>query len=245
MIDIHSHLIHGVDDGPSRIEESVRMVEEAERLGIQLIIATPHYQENIYNMEMVEENYQELLCRTKNYDVVIKIGYEVFVDPYNMPMSLTTTKGKKSLSLNRTEHVLFEFPFNAKPNYCLDAIRNLQLENIVPVIAHPERNRNFLNNISDLILFIKSGCLIQLDTASIAGLYGIRVKEFAKRLVKMNLADIIASNAHDASDYSRWYFEAYKNVIKWSGQENAYKLFCQNAKNMTDDAEESIFKVIG
>lgn len=241
MIDLHSHIIHGVDDGPSSIEQSIKMVAEAEKLGIQLIVATPHYHENIFDAEKVEENFQELLYKTSDFDVAIKIGFEVFLNPFQPVL----TKVKKRFTLARTEYMLFEFPLNASPIHCLDIIKKLKAEKIVPIIAHPERNRNFLNNFSTLVSLIKAGCLIQVDAASIAGIYGKKVKEFSKKLIKLNFADLVASNAHYASDYSEWYMEAYKNVIQWAGQDSAYKLFAQNAKNMLEGIEENIYKVIG
>ena len=142
--------------------------------------------------------------------------------------------------------MLVEFPFNARPAYCLEILKRLKLESIIPVIAHPERNRNFLNCLGVLVAFVKTGCLIQIDAASIAGVYGLKIKEFAKRLIRLNLADLVASNAHCANDYSNWYMEAYKNVIQWSGQENANRLFIQNAKKIIDSSDESHYKnVIG
>lgn len=241
MIDIHCHIIHGVDDGPSTIEQSLRMVEEAEKLGISVIIATPHFHQDVYEVEWVKENYQELLFKARDYEVAIKIGYEVFVNPFN-PV-IPGNSGR--LTLGKTKQMLFEFPFSGKLAYCFEAINRLKLENIIPVIAHPERNRNFLNNFKGLVSFIKAGCMIQVDAASIAGIYGMRIKEFAKHLIKMNYVDMVASNAHYADDYSNWYMEAYYNVIHWAGQHYAHKLFYKNAKNMLDGLVEKSYRVIG
>ena len=244
MIDVHSHIIHGVDDGPSNIEQSIRMVREAEKLGISTIIATPHYQENVYEAERVEENYQELLFRTSDYGVTVKLGYEVFVNPFEQ----NPLKNMKRLTLGRTKHVLLEFPFNAKPLLCIEAAKKLQNEGLIPIIAHPERNRNFLNKLSDLVSFVKMGCLIQIDAGSITGVYGNRIKHYAKRLVELNFADLVASNAHFSSDYTEWYIEAFKNVTDWSGNEYAHRLFTQNARgimqNVQETVQESIYKVI-
>jgi protein-tyrosine phosphatase len=241
MIDVHCHIIHGVDDGPSTIEQSLRMVEEAEKLGIRVIIATPHYQEDVFELERVEENYQELLLKSRDYGVAIKMGYEVFLNPFNPVFA----KNSKRLTLNRTGRMLFEFPFDSKPAYCFEAINRLQLQNIVPIIAHPERNRNFLNNFGELVNFIKAGCLIQVDAASIAGVYGMRVKEFTKHLIKMNFVDMVASNAHYANDYTNWYMEAYKNVAQWADQYYTHRLFYLNAKNMLDGTEKKLHNIIG
>lgn len=235
MIDLHSHIIFGVDDGSSSIEQSIKMIEEAEKQGIRIIIATPHYHEAIFEHKRLEENYQELMFKAQQYDVAIKIGYEVFVDPFN-PSAM---KGKKRLCLNRSGRILIEFPFNVKPANCLEAIRRLQLGNYIPVIAHPERNRSFLNCFGDLVTLIKAGCMIQIDAASIAGVYGIRVKEFAKKLIQMNFADVVASNVHHPGDYTKWYMKAYNNVANWAGQESAIRLFYLNARVMLEGTDDN------
>lgn len=242
MIDTHCHIICGVDDGPSKMEQSLQMVREAEKLGIRLLIATPHYHESIFELDQVEENYQELLYQAQQYHVAIKMGYEVFVNPSN-PVIL---RSKKRLSLNRTGRLLMEFPCNAKPAQCLEAIKKLCQENITPVIAHPERNRNFLNHLNEMVKFVKAGCLIQVETASIVGVYGTRIREYTKRMIRMNLVDLVASNAHCAKDYADWYMAAYHNVIQWAGQETASKLFFQNAMSILDNIEDTAYKnVIG
>jgi len=168
------------------------------------------------------------------------MGYEVFLNP----LDSNFIKSKKKLTLARTGYVLFEFPFNVDPYICLEPLRKIQLENIVPIIAHLERSRNFLNNLSNVVGFIKAGCLIQVDAGSIAGAYGKRVKNFAKELVKFNFVDMVASNAHYSNDYCDWYMEAYKNVIKWSGQQYAHKLFYQNAKKILEGSKEGFYKII-
>jgi protein-tyrosine phosphatase len=238
MIDIHSHIIHGVDDGPTNIEQSINMVAEAEKLGIREIIATPHYHEAIFELERVEENFQELLERTQNYDVNISLGCELFLSTVNTFNSRIRNRTKKS----RTGRLMIEFPYNANYSDCIHIVGKLKQENITPILAHPERNRNFHHEYGGLIVLAKAGCLIQVDAASIVGTYGIRVKEFAKSLIQMNIADLVASNAHCPSDYSQWYMAAYNNVIQWAGQERASMMFSQNAKSLIEIAQKSAFR---
>ncbi len=230
MIDIHSHIIHGVDDGPSNITESLKMIKEAERLGISLVVASPHYQESVFSLDRVEENFQELIYKARDYDVKINLWYEVFANPD----SHSLMKNRKKLSLNKTKNILFEFPFNAQPQKCVEMVLKFRMQKITPVIAHIERNRAFINKIEYFVAFIKAGCLIQADAASIAGVYGSRIKEFSKKLVQMKFVDMVASNAHSASDYANWYSEAYKNVTNWVGKEDAGSLFHTNAKNILE-----------
>jgi protein-tyrosine phosphatase len=230
MIDIHSHIIFGVDDGPSTMAQSINMIKEAERLGIGQIVASPHYQETIFDLKCVEENYQELLYRARDYDVTISMGYEVFLNPE----SQTLIKNQKKLSMSKSGIILFEFPFNADPQKCIEMVANFKLQKITPVIAHIERNRVFINKYEYFVAFIKAGCYIQLDAASVIGVYGSKIKEFSKKLVKMNLIDVVASNAHCSNDYANWYMQAYTNVSQWVGREAAKQLFHDNAKSILE-----------
>ncbi len=230
MIDIHSHIIHGVDDGPSTITQSLNMVKEAERLGISVIVASPHYHETVFDLERLEENYQELLYRSGDYEVAINLGYEVFADPHNRLL----LKNRKKLGLSKSGIILFEFPFNASPQKCVEMIYRFRLQKIIPVIAHAERNRVFLNKFEYFVAFIKAGCYIQVDAASIAGVYGSRIKDFSRRLLRMKFVDMVASNAHCADDYANWYTEAYNNVSQWVGKEEAGMLFHDNAKSLLE-----------
>ncbi|MHB8062190.1 MAG: tyrosine-protein phosphatase [Ruminiclostridium sp.] len=242
MIDIHSHIIFGVDDGPSTITQSLNMIKEAERLGIGLIVASPHYHETVYDLERVEENYQELLYRASDYDVTINMGYEVFVNPNNQAL----IKNRKKLSMSRSGLILFEFPFNANPQECIEMVCKIRLQKIIPVIAHIERNRVFLNRIEYFVAFIKAGCYIQIDAASIVGVYGSRIKEFSKKLIQLKFVDMVASNAHCAADYLNWYAKAYNNVSQWVGKEAASMLFHDNAKNILEsgNSDDLVYKNI-
>ena len=231
MIDVHSHIIFGVDDGPSCIEQSLDMIKAADRIGINFIMATPHFQEQIFDLNRVEENYHELLFRARDYDVVLNLAYEIFLDP----SYIVQFNNRRLFSPNKSGFILLEFPFGIKPHKCIESIYKMDLQNITPVIAHIERNRSFMKDIRFVETLIRAGCYIQLDAASIIGVYGSRVKEFAKKLIKLRYVDMIASNAHCAEDYSNWYLEAYRKVAHWVGKVEAGMLFNYNAKGIIED----------
>jgi protein-tyrosine phosphatase len=151
---------------------------------------------------------------------------------------------KKLLSLNNSGYLLLELPFDSIPIYIHEVIFQLQRLHITVVIAHPERNRNFLKNFDLLLGLVERGCLIQLDVASIVGVYGRNVKEFAKKLIKLKLVNFIASNAHNAKDYGNWYKKAYKVVNKWAGDEYTDKLFNRNANEIVKNVKESVYKIL-
>jgi protein-tyrosine phosphatase len=243
MIDIHSHIIFGVDDGPSTIEESLKMVSEAVNAGIKIIISTPHFQKEVFENDKIVENYNMLVNRASDFDISILLGYEVLI-------SLSLAKmlaDSKPLTLNNSGYLLLELPFDSIPIYIYEVIFQLQLLGVTVVIAHPERNMNLINNFDSLLGLVERGCLIQLDAASIVGIYGRHVKGFTKKLIKLKLVHFIASDAHSAKDYANWYLKAYKKVNKWVGEDYADKLFTRNASAIVqNDFEKArVYEAIG
>lgn len=233
MIDIHSHIVFGVDDGPSTIDDSVEMVYQAERAGIKVIIATPHFNENLFETGKVAENYCELLLRTVDYDVTIKLGYEVLLNPYIIDI----LDNDDFFTLDNSRFMLIEFPFSLIPINSHEIIYELQLKDVIPIIAHPERCTSFVRCFDDFMDFIEAGCMVQLDAASIMGVYGKKTRHFAKKLIMDNVVDFVASDAHRASNYTDWYVEAYKKVIRWTSRENADRLFTGNAQMIIKNEE--------
>ncbi|OPZ94026.1 MAG: Tyrosine-protein phosphatase YwqE [Firmicutes bacterium ADurb.Bin419] len=223
MIDIHCHIIFGVDDGPSTIKDSVRMVLEAEKLGVKTIVTTPHFHKDIYNSDKVLENFYKIKSRIRDFGVELLLGYEVF-----LISSLNDVISKKDkYTLNKTKYLLFELPFDIMPINSNDLLLRLHAEGIVPIIAHPERNIYFVRNTQKFMDFIETGCLVQLDAASLVGVYGSKVQRFAKKLIDLNLVQFVASDAHKPEDYNL-YHKAYDIVKNWAGKEYSDKIFNYN-----------------
>jgi protein-tyrosine phosphatase len=228
LIDIHSHIVFNVDDGPSSIEESLQMVFEAKRIGVQAIAATPHFNEELYNIYDKDDNFEELKNRVKENGVKLFPGYEVFMTEHTPD----DVEHKSGLTLNHSRYFLFELPFDHAPEYIRKVISWLNYNNYTPVLAHPERYRYFINDFNLFISVIGFGCLVQADAASIVGIYGNNVKRFAKKIIEMDLVHCVASNAHCADDYMKWYLPAYTQVEKWTNQKTAGRLFYDNPKNI-------------
>lgn len=223
MIDIHSHIIYGLDDGPDTLEESVRMICEAEEMGVKVIIATPHLRNSEDDIANIVERYEELNQRIIGYDVTLVPGYEVILSPNIRDVVLN-----KGLTLGMSRYLLVELPFNSIPFYIDEAIYGLQLEGIIPILSHPERNIGFQKRFDALESLAARGCFLQVDAGSIVGAYGRTVKEFVKKLIRLNMVHFIASDARCAQDYTNWYLKAYHKVIKWAGREYAEMLFYKN-----------------
>ncbi|HEY9059408.1 MAG TPA: CpsB/CapC family capsule biosynthesis tyrosine phosphatase [Pseudobacteroides sp.] len=237
MIDIHSHIIFSVDDGPSTVKESMRMILEAEKIGIKTIIATPHYNKKYFDIKNAERNFQELVVRMKNCDIELKMGYEVFVDSILSDCIVN----KKMFTLNASNYLLFELPFDIYPNNTIDIILKMHLNDIIPIIAHPERYVYFLRNFDMFINLIEAGCMVQLDAGSIIGYHGRRVKAFCKKVLKLGLAHFIASDAHSSEDYISLFLPSYHKVIRWVGTDYADALYRKNQELLLrNETEQNI-----
>ncbi|KYH34271.1 tyrosine-protein phosphatase YwqE [Clostridium tepidiprofundi DSM 19306] len=196
MIDMHCHIIPGIDDGPKDIETSIEMLRIAERVGIKTIIATPHFYRNFYEIE-----YEEVIKRTiemnnivhgKGINIKILPGQEVFLDKHTVDLYEEGIIG----GLNNSRYLLVELPFDKPPKYVLDIIYEFRIRNVVPVIAHPERYSYVIKKPSILNDFIEEGCLFQINAGSLLGKFGKNVYKTAKLLVNNEICDVIGSDAH-------------------------------------------------
>ena len=240
MIDIHSHIIYGTDDGAPTIEETEKMIRKARDHGVTTIIATPHYQENIFTLEGVQNRFPVISKKAKEYGIDMKLGCEVYINPFIDRLVLEN----KFLLLNQADYILLELPYESIPLYTYDIIYKLQLQRISIIIAHPERNLNLITDFTQFSNILKRGCMMQVEAGSIVGAYGATVEEFAKKLIKLRMVHFVASDAHCAKDYDDWYLKAYKRVHRWVGSEYTDKLFTSNPQLILDNDRSSIYSMI-
>lgn len=233
MIDIHSHLLYEIDDGPSKIEDSERMLSEAEKIGINHIICTAHYHENLFQPDEIMDRIHTLSVVAGNLDIRLYPGYEVFIDSVNE----SNLHKVVSLTLAGSRFMLVEFPLNKLSDGGLEMLSLLRKRGIVPIIAHPERCKVFYEDFTALEGLFKSGCLMQVDAASIIGVYGKLVKRFSLELIKKGMVHFVASNAHFPEDYSARYEKAYDAVNRLKGEWYAYMVFNSNPKRVLENSE--------
>jgi protein-tyrosine phosphatase len=226
MIDIHSHIIFGVDDGAKNREETEAMLMAAKSAGICEIIATPHFRGDTPDNDYLSENYQLASRVAEKYGISLILGHEVMINPL-LPQMIA--EGKK-LTLNNSRFLLIEFPFLHLPHFTVEVLYKLKLIGIIPIIAHPERYEYFIRNYQLFCDFCETGYMMQIDAASIIGYYGRRVKRFIKKALIENRISFIASDAHSKKGYSEWYPDACNKVEKWIGIDKANQLLNENAK---------------
>lgn len=196
MLDIHSHILYGVDDGPSNLETSLEMLKIAAEDGTKIIAATPHFYRGYYDNDArsILERVEELKMIAKDNDIDIEIipGQEVYMDK----RTIKEYKNGSILTLNNTKYILVETDMTNMPKETLDIIYELRILGLTPILAHPERY-GYINEKPTLINdFIKEGCLFQITAGSILGLFGKKVQKTSELFIEHGLCNFIASDAH-------------------------------------------------
>lgn len=236
MIDIHNHIIQGVDDGSKNIDMSLDMARIYLKNGIKEVIATPHYIEKDSlsldrNKKALEILRQAL--KDNDLDLQVYLGNEVYI---SMDI-LKDIKEKRVATLNKSRYVLIEFPMNDIPIYTDSVIYDLLLNGYVPIIAHPERYLKVQENPNILFELIKKGALAQLNLPSLEGFYGKKVKETAKILLENKMIHFVGTDAHTNRKRSPEVREAL-NLLKDMVSASHYKALTEgNAKNIIEDIE--------
>ena len=196
-IDIHSHILYGIDDGSKSLEESINIIKEHINMGFTDIAVTPHYienskyQSNNEEKEILLENIKKELKKQK-LKINLHIGNEVFINN-NIEELL---KNKEISTINKSKYLLIEFPMNEKPKDINNIIYELKIKGIIPIIAHPERYDYVEKNPNIVQEWIEEGALLQSNYGSIIGIYGKGPKKTIKKLLKKNLIDVIATDIH-------------------------------------------------
>ncbi|MCY9017904.1 tyrosine protein phosphatase [Priestia megaterium] len=230
MIDLHCHILPGIDDGASNDELSLKMAREAVLEGIHTIVATPHHQNGRYFNEKKDiiQYVQELNESLKREQIPITIlpGQEIrlygeILDDY---------QEEKILTLNDTGKYLFiEFPSSQVPHYAERLLFDIQSKGMIPIIVHPERNSRLLEEPDLLYKFVTNGALAQVTAASVTGHFGKKIKRFSHQLIQSNLVHFVSSDAHNLEGRSFYMREALEVIESEHGQDTVYT-FLENAQ---------------
>ena len=241
MIDIHCHILPNIDDGAQTLENSLEMAKTAVNEGIATIIATPHHKNNQYMNEKssILEKVSDLNAVLKQENIPLNIlpGQEVRI--YGEVLE-DYTKGE-ILTLNHTKYLFIEFPSSSVPRYAERLLYELQTEGIIPIIVHPERNKELQEKPDLLYKFVKNGAMTQVTDSSVVGYFGKNVKKFSEQLIEHNLTHFIASDAHNIHNRSFKMVEALDMIEEKFGVDYIY-LFKENAELLV--ADNNILKEI-
>ena len=195
LVDIHSHLLPGIDDGAPTMDHTIGMLRKFEELGYRKLILTPHIMSGVYNNtpEIILKKLEEV--RAVSADLGLKLILEASAE-YFFDETLVERIRTKDLLPFSGNHVLFEFSFRNQPFQVEELIFQLQSAGYQPVLAHFERYIYFHPSIEVAKSLRERGCFIQVNLNSFTGHYGPEVKSQAIKLLKAGVIDILGSDCH-------------------------------------------------
>ncbi len=235
MIDLHSHILPGVDDGPKDMETSIRIAKIYEENGFEKVVATSHYFGEgkglqVQDIESVKYELEDMLDR-EGIDLKIYMGNELYLSPD----ILESIKSGKALTMAGSRYVLVEMPANEVPDYTEDILFELQIKGYIPIIAHPERNRAIVDNPNILYSIIEKGSMAQLNLHSLVGMYGKDVMYTAGVLLKHDLIHFVGTDSHSDKRRSPRVKSSLKLLETKLGKERYFKLVYQNPEMVLQD----------
>lgn len=234
MIDLHSHILQGIDDGASTLEDSMEMARLAVKDGIQQLAATPHHNNGRYSNESnsVRQAVDSLNQELSRHNIPLKVlpGQEIRIND----QFWEEWEAGNLLTLNDSRYMLIELPSQHVPRDIWDIIHEMKIKDIVPIIAHPERNAELANDMDILMELVQAGAFSQVTTHSLNGLFGSRIRQIAMRMCQRQLVHIIASDAHNADQRPFGLSEAYTLIQRKLGDSHV-QYYKNNAKAIFDN----------
>lgn len=198
MIDLHCHLLPGVDDGSKSLDASLRLAQEAVENGITHALLTPHHMNGVF----MNHRPDVIVQTAKFQDELTKQGIELTVFPgqevrINGDLLMALDENDILFADESGRYLMLEFPDDDVPAYTTDMIYRLQLREIIPVIVHPERNTKIMKHPDILFKLLEKGCLSQITASSYVGTFGEKVEIFSRQLIESGQGYLFASDAHD------------------------------------------------
>lgn len=246
MIDLHCHILPGIDDGAKTIEDSLDMARMAVKQGITHILCTPHHNNGKYDNSASKviscvAALQEEFDR-RNIPLMLFEGQEVRIGGTLLEQIATNDILFADLD-NR--YILIEFPTNEIPAYAQQLFLKLLEGGHIPIIVHPERNSKFIEEPNRLLPFLDMGVLTQLTAPSYIGVFGNKIEKTAKQMVAHNMVYMMASDAHNVGRRGFFMQKAYAAIAKDMGA-SYVEAMQQMAKDILngDDIQKPDFREI-
>lgn len=222
MIDLHCHILPGIDDGPVDIQTSIEMAGIAAEDGIEIIVATPHIKDTLHSKDKLHELVKQLNIHLERQNIPLKVllGGDVFALQH--PTLL------KDYTINNSRYILIEFPYNYLPGNSKEILFSLAMQGLHPIVTHPERNLAFIEKPELLLDMLYGDVLVQITAGSLTGQFGQEEQACASYFLQKGAVHFIATDAH-STDFRRPVLsDGLKYAAKIIGEERAKKLVCDN-----------------
>ena len=229
FVDIHCHIMPGVDDGARSEEMALAMIRIAVAEGAEHIILTPHHKPGYHNVSAAgivsRTKALQALCDAEEIKVALHTGCELYYYSEALPM----IEERAIAPLAGSQYLLCEFYPTDPFAQIRSAVYDLLGTGVKPVIAHVERYAEVVQDIDRVRELIDMGAFIQVNAATITGRYGRGLKSFAKRLLREELVDFVATDAHNTEGRAPHLTEAHRYVAAKYGAAYAKEIFYENA----------------
>ena len=228
MIDMHTHILFGVDDGAKTIEDSLALIKDEINKGVSHIILTPHYKKR--GTPDISNNFKILTeaVETEKLNVELLLGNEVYLD-----LNYYETLWKDSFNtLAGSDYILIEFSLIDVPANIPEICYEAGLKGYIPIIAHVERYDILYNNLNLIKNILNEGAHFQVNASSVINKEDKESHKFVNYLLKNELVSFVASDVHNLSSRAFYLDEAYKAVRKTCGDAYADKIFKTNQNNI-------------
>lgn len=193
--DMHSHILPGIDDGAPNMEVSLALAKKFVELGFKKLIATPHVMADYYRN--TSDVIQQTLDTLKEAIQANQIPLEISASAeYYLDETFINKLNKKQVISFGNNYLLFELSYMNMPSNLLEVIYEIQARGFYPVLAHPERYSYYYDKLENYLQLKERGCLLQLNTISLTGYYGNKVKKTAEELVNNHAIDFLGSDIH-------------------------------------------------
>ena len=231
MVDIHSHILPGIDDGSHTEEESLKMLTIAADSGTTDIVASPH--------SNAEFPFRPDLVRNKIADLQAAMGARIRIhngcDFHLSYDNIQDALGNPAkYTINNKCYLLVEFSDASIFQRTIDIFGKLLNAGMIPIITHPERNGLLQKRLDDIQQWVRDGCLVQVTAQSFLGTFGRNAKQYADTLLEKNLVHFVASDAHDCEHRPPRLDDSYEYVSRKEGEECADRLFKEYPQRVID-----------
>jgi len=221
FIDLHSHVLYGMDDGARSLDESVAMLTRARDSGTTDIVATPHANTRYrFQPAVIEQRRQELAGRVAG--IAVHRGCDFHLQVNNIEDALADPQ---KYTIDGNGYLLVEFPEMSLFPAADDILGELLNGGMRPIVTHPERNRHLQRHPEVLARWIDQGCAVQVTAASCVGLFGSRAQSAAFELIERHCVQVIASDAHDDEVRTSDLRPAYAALVHAFGEARIRPLF--------------------
>ncbi|MBF0308914.1 MAG: capsular biosynthesis protein [Magnetococcales bacterium] len=219
-IDIHCHLLPGLDDGAATLDETLHMARMAVADGIGHIVATPHFTPGIYvhSGETVQKAASSLrdILRRENIALELSVAADIRLGPEMMDL---VRRGELPIlgSHGEKSYFLLEFPHDSVPAGSLQAVQWLLKQGLVPVLTHPERNLAIQQRLDILAPFLDAGCLVQVTADALIGRFGALARQIGEKLLQRGWVHVLATDAHDPEERPPLLSPGLAAAARWVG----------------------------